>query len=80
MSWTALHGVFANNHCLGGLGGKHNVFVERFRGSVKYEEVYLRDYQTVQEARAGLGCKRQHWLAGNRQHSVAGTAERLRLK
>ena len=27
-----------------------------------------------------VGCKRQHWLAGNRQHSVAGTAERLRLK
>jgi putative transposase len=31
-----------------------NVFVERLWRSVKYEEVYLRDYQTVWEARHGL--------------------------
>jgi putative transposase len=31
-----------------------NVFVERLWRSVKYEEVYLRDYQTVWEARQGL--------------------------
>jgi putative transposase len=31
-----------------------NVFVERLWRTVKYEEVYLRDYQTVWEARHGL--------------------------
>jgi putative transposase len=32
-----------------------NIFVERLWRSVKYEDVYLRDYQGVQEARIGLG-------------------------
>lgn len=32
-----------------------NVFVERLWRSVKYEEVYLKDYGTVGEARQGLG-------------------------
>jgi putative transposase len=32
-----------------------NVFVERLWRSVKYEEVYLREYNTVREARQGLG-------------------------
>lgn len=31
-----------------------NIFVERLWRSVKYEEVYLKDYQTVSEARDGL--------------------------
>jgi putative transposase len=31
-----------------------NIFVERLWRSVKYEEVYLKDYQTVPEAREGL--------------------------
>jgi putative transposase len=31
-----------------------NIFVERLWRSVKYEEVYLKDYRTVSEARAGL--------------------------
>jgi putative transposase len=31
-----------------------NVFVERLWRSVKYEEVYLRDYQTVSEAKESL--------------------------
>jgi putative transposase len=31
-----------------------NIFVERLWRSVKYEEVYLKDYQTVSEARRGL--------------------------
>ena len=34
---------------------KDNVFVERLWKSVKYEEVYLRAYETVSEARAGIG-------------------------
>lgn len=32
-----------------------NVFVERLWRSVKYEEVYLKAYETVAEARAGIG-------------------------
>ena len=32
-----------------------NVFVERLWRSVKYEEVYLKDYDSVPAARAGLG-------------------------
>jgi len=32
-----------------------NVFVERLWRSVKYEEVYIRDYQNVREAREHLG-------------------------
>jgi putative transposase len=34
---------------------RDNVFVERLWRSVKYEEVYLRAYDTVAEARASLG-------------------------
>ena len=32
-----------------------NIFVERLWGSLKYEEVYLHDYATLAEARAGIG-------------------------
>jgi putative transposase len=32
-----------------------NIFVERLWRTVKYEEVYLRDYPTPSEARRGLG-------------------------
>lgn len=32
-----------------------NIFTERFWRSLKYEEVYLKDYQTVREARASIG-------------------------
>jgi putative transposase len=32
-----------------------NIFTERLWRSVKYEEVYLKDYQTVQEAKEGIG-------------------------
>jgi len=34
---------------------RDNVFVERIRRSVKYEEVYLRAYDSVGEARASIG-------------------------
>lgn len=34
---------------------RDNVFVERLWRSVKYEEVYLRAYASVSDARAGLG-------------------------
>jgi putative transposase len=32
-----------------------NIFIERLWRSLKYEEVYLRDYVTVPDARAGIG-------------------------
>jgi putative transposase len=35
-----------------------NIFVERLWRSLKYEEVYLKSYETVQEAREGIG----HWI------------------
>ncbi len=47
---------------------RDNVFVERLWRSVKYEEVYLRAYGSVSEARASIGC----YLAfynGRRPHS-----------
>ena len=34
---------------------RDNVFIERLWRSVKYEEVYLRAYDSVSEARIGLG-------------------------
>ncbi len=41
------------------MGGKgvwrDNVFVERLWRSMKYEEVYLRAYKAVPEARIGIG-------------------------
>ena len=33
-----------------------NIFVERLWRSVKYEEVYLNDYQDARESVSGLGC------------------------
>jgi putative transposase len=47
---------------------RDNVFVERLRRVVKYEEVYLRAYGSVSEARASIG----RYLAfynGRRPHS-----------
>ena len=35
---------------------RDNVFVERFWRSLKYEEVYLHAYESVAEARNGIGC------------------------
>ena len=32
-----------------------NIFIERLGRSLKYEEVYLKDYQLVSEARLGIG-------------------------
>lgn len=32
-----------------------NIFVERLWRSVKYEDVYIRDYETVPQVTAGLG-------------------------
>jgi putative transposase len=56
---SAFTGVLANNDIAISMDGKgawrDNVFVERLWRSVKYEEVYLRAYDNVSEARASIG-------------------------
>ena len=48
-----------------------NIFVERLWRSLKYEEVYLNAYESVAEAKAGIGA----WLSfynDERQHQSLG--------
>ena len=56
---AAFTGVLANHGIAISMDGKgawrDNVFVERLWRSVKYEEVYLRAYDSVSEARASIG-------------------------
>ena len=56
---AAFTGVLARNAIAISMDGKgawrDNVFVERLWRSVKYEEVYLRAYESVSEARASIG-------------------------
>ena len=47
---------------------KDNVFVERLWKSVKYEEVYLKAYETVSEARRSIG-EYLEFYNGRRPHS-----------
>ena len=47
---------------------RDNVFVERLWRSVKYEEVYLRAYDSVAEARASIG-RYMAFYNGRRPHS-----------
>ncbi|MBF8262494.1 MAG: putative transposase OrfB [Parachlamydiales bacterium] len=48
-----------------------NVFVERLWRSMKYEDVYLQDYQSVPEARAGLASYFQYYNT-KRLHQALG--------
>ena len=68
---AAFTSVLASNGITISMDGKgawrDNVFVERLWRSVKYEEVYLRAYDSVSEARASIGryfafynCRRPH--------------------
>jgi transposase InsO family protein len=56
---SAFTGVLTSNGIAISMDGKgawrDNVFVERLWRSVKYEEVYLRDYESVSEARTSIG-------------------------
>src|SRR6266508_5950597 len=56
---AAFTGVLADNGIAISMDGKgawrDNVFVERLWRSVKYEEVYLRAYDNVSDARASIG-------------------------
>jgi putative transposase len=48
---------------------RDNVFVERLWRSVKYEEVYLKAYECVSEARASIGCYLDDFYNRKRPHS-----------
>jgi len=50
---------------------RDNVFVERLWKSIKYEEVYLRAYETVSQARASIG-RYLDFYNGRRPHSRLG--------
>lgn len=47
-----------------------NVFVERLWRSVKYEEVYLKAYETVAEARSGIGTYFEFYNSERRHQSM----------
>jgi putative transposase len=69
---AAFIGVLAKNKIAISMDGKgawrDNVFVERLWRSVKYEEVYLRAYDNVSEARASIG-RYLNFYNGRRPHS-----------
>jgi putative transposase len=83
---VAFTGVLKANEIKISMDGKgralDNIFVERLWRSVKYEEVYLKQYQTMQEARDGLSAyfrfynhERPHQSLNNRTPAeVHGTA------
>ena len=55
--------------CMDGRGAwRDNVFVERLWRSIKYEEVYLRAYDSVGHARISLG-RYLEFYNGKRPHS-----------
>jgi putative transposase len=68
----AFTGVLSGNGIAISMDGKgawrDNVFVERLWRSVKYEEVYLRAYESVGEARASIG-RYFDFYNGRRPHS-----------
>jgi putative transposase len=68
----AFTGVLASNDIAISMDGKgawrDNVFVERLWRSVKYEEVYLKAYDSVSEARSSIG-RYLDFYNGRRPHS-----------
>jgi len=87
---TAFTGVLANNDIAISMDGKgawrDNVFVERLWRSVKYEEVYLRAYDGVSEARRSIGRyldfynRRRHIRALTGRHPIKPTSPRCPLR
>jgi putative transposase len=72
---AAFTGLLTDNAIAISMDGKgswrDNVFVERLWRSVKYEEVYLRAYESVAQARACLG-RHLGFYNGKRPHSSLG--------
>ena len=69
---AAFTGVLIKNEIAVSMDGKgawrDNVFVERLWRSVKYEEVYLRAYESVSDVRASIG-RYLDFYNGRRPHS-----------
>jgi putative transposase len=74
---AAFTGVLIKNGIAISMDGKgawrDNVFVERLWRSVKYEEVYLRAYDTASEARASIGCYLDFYNCRRPHSSLDGT-------
>jgi len=72
-SGTAFTGVLIRNEIAISMDGKgawrDNVFVERFWRSIKYEEVYLRAYEDVPEARQSIS-RYLDFYNGRRPHTA----------
>jgi putative transposase len=72
---AAFTGLLADHGIQISMDGKgswrDNVFIERLWRSVKYEEVYLRAYDSVAQARASLG-RYLDWYNSSRPHSSLG--------
>ena len=68
-------GLLQNNNIAISMDGKgswrDNVFVERIWRSIKYEEVYLRAYESVGDARASIG-RYLNFYNAKRPHSSLG--------
>ena len=79
---AAFTGVLINNGIAISMDGKgawrDNVFVERLWRSVKYEEVYLRAYDSVGEARASIG-RYLDFYNGRRPHSSLDGTHPIKL-
>jgi putative transposase len=75
--WAAFIGVLADNRIAISMDGKgawrDNVFVERLWRSVKYEEVYLKAYDSVGEARTSIGCYLDFYNRRRPHSSLDGT-------
>ena len=56
---------------------RDNVFVERLWRTIKYEEVYLRAYASVSEARAGIG-RYLRFCNNRRAHSSLDGSPQIR--
>ena len=52
-----------------------NVFVERLWRSVKYEEVYLRAYESMSEARNGVGNYFEFYNTQRKHQALGRTPE-----
>lgn len=80
---AAFTGVLADNGIAIRTDGKgawrDNVFVERLWRSLRYEEVYLRAYDSVSEARASIG-RYLDFYNGRRPHSSLAAVPRSSLR
>jgi putative transposase len=79
---AAFTGVLASHGIAISMDGRgawrDHVFVERLWRSVKYEEVYLRAYDTVSAARASIG-RYLDFYNGRRPHSSLDGGTRIKL-